>query len=161
MITRREFLALSTFAVAAPAWAKGTPTDRLGGPVFSEASQGAYTQGLLSRKHLEALVGSLFMVFLDDDAVAYMRLKKVGEFQATVPAPRANLTARPVGSPTAPPAISLESFYAQFDTGGIAIKQDSYLLDHGTLGRFTVFLVPSPDSAAERTCTATFTSFAS
>ena len=144
MTNRRQFLALSTFAVASSAWAKAAPADRLGGPVFSEASRGAYAQGLLTRKHLEALVGSLFMVFLDDDAVAYMRLKKVAEFPSSVSSANTNTTVKRVGVTATSSATAVESFY---------------VVDHGTLGRFAVLLVPSPESAPERTCTATFTSF--
>lgn len=146
MNTRRSFLRIvataATMAVSSPlAWAS-----RIGGKVFSPATLDGYAQGLLSYSSLEKHVGSLFMALLDDDQAAYMHLHSV---RAVEPETKG----RAVKARTA----AVPAFYtATFLTGGPAIPQSTYVLDHARLGRNAVFLVPGIDQQGRNLLIATF-----
>ena len=165
MSTRRRFLCLSSAVLASTAVPKAF-AQRQGMPVFSNASLGSYTQGSLSRARFEGLVGSSFRVFLEDGQVATLTLLKVENSSAT----RDTKTAGGEGShsaayvsgtatgtlaaPVRPTAA--QCFTVHFSTGGVVVPQDSYTVDHATLGSFSVFLVPGQDKNGGKTVTATF-----
>jgi hypothetical protein len=155
MSSRRTFLLRSAAVVTSAALPELLHAERLGGPTFSEASLGAYTQGLLTEAHFTGLKGSLFMAFLEDNQVAYMRLTDVKSGSASAatkaPVPTARNTPQVKAS-----AMQVSSFSLVFSTGWVRVPQGSYLLDHGTLGRFTVFLVEGLDEKGREACSATF-----
>lgn len=162
MATRRQFLASTSAVCAIAALPKSLLAQRLGGQVFTNASLGAYQQGLLTMENFKAVIGSTFKAFLDDASVAYLTLESV----TATPAPPA--PANPGAPPSQDGSTSMlrfarpvqaegDSFSLSFATGNTAIAQDTYLVDHGTMGRFAVFLVPgSAQSQGNLTCTATF-----
>jgi len=153
MSSRRQFLATSAAALAVVSLPKSLLAERLGGDVFTSASLGAYTQGILSQATFEGLIGTQFKAFLDNNAVAYLRLESVigGTSAETAPRLRGNVATPALRTS----ATQMVSFQVSFSTGGAKFGQGSYLLDHGTLGRFACFLVPS-SPAGGATCSATF-----
>jgi hypothetical protein len=154
MFSRRKFLATSTVALAAVSLPKSLLAERIGGEVFTSGSLGAYTQRMLTQTTFEGLIGTQFNAFLDNSAVAYMRLESVtAGFSAGAPVLKRGMpTVLQIPATT---AAQVESFQVTFSTGGANFPQGSYLLDHGTLGRFACFLVPSSPKGGV-TCSATF-----
>ena len=162
MSTRRSFLYLSSTSLAA-ALVPGTAlAQRVGGLVFTPGTLGAYAQGLLSQSSLESYVGTLFLAFLEHDTTAYMRLSQVIPLTAAPVSAQSPVNIRPssgvhsarLGS--AQPGM--QAYLAIFQTGGVMIPQDTYVLDHGRLGRFAVFLVPGIDTQGNPTAVASFAS---
>jgi hypothetical protein len=49
-----------------------------------------------------------------------------------------------------------ESSFSVLFSCDAPVQQQTYLLDHGTLGRFSVFLVPGAGAGGQPTCTASF-----
>ncbi len=166
MSNRRSFLKLSataaTSAMLLPklGWSQA---DRLGGPVFSNASVGAYQQGLITLVGFQKLVGSEFKAFLDNNEAAWLRLRQAVaiDYSLTPEKKKARLAAQQVIAPTgadltlARNPVQPDTFELRFDIRGPNFPQNSYLLDHGTLGRFVAYLQPSTPGR----CYATFTSF--
>ena len=133
-ISRRRFV-LSGAAVTVAATLPGSAlASRAGDEVFTNASVGIYAQGLLTAQHCKGLIGTLFMAFLEKQHVAYLRLQTVTTVE--IKSKR----------------VSYEAFHLSFSTGGVVLDQDSYLLDHGTLGRFALFVVPGLDAHGAPTC---------
>jgi hypothetical protein len=158
MPTRREFLAATSAACVLAALPKALLGQQAGGAVFSNASLGAYDQGILSLASFQGLVGSTFMAFLDDTCVAFLQL-----VSATAVASHARDAGSRIGTVAGarmqaprPTQNALDTFTLNFTTGTTALPQLTYLLDHGTLGRFAVFLVPGAELAGLQTCTASF-----
>ena len=151
MSTRRKFIVLSAAALSSAALPKHLLAERLGGPVFSNASIGAYEQGLMTPATFENLVGSEFRIFLEDYAVANLRLNSVTN-KVFGPTPERLKTRQaspklivPRGADLSISAAATQPTFFQLHfgvSGGRSFPQDSYLLDHGTLGRFVAFLVP-------------------
>jgi hypothetical protein len=164
MQTRRQFLVLSSAACAAAAAPKGLFAERLGGPVFSNASVGAYQQGIMTLANFQALVGSTFTTFLENDDVAYLQLRAATAVTnatptavaRTAPARGPQMAWIGPGAAVAAPAQLTETFALSFSNGGKAVPQGSYLMDNGTMGRFAIFLVPGTDAAGNPTSGATF-----
>jgi hypothetical protein len=161
MSNRRQFLASSAAAVTMAALPSSLFAERMGGKVFTNASLGAYAQGTMTQETFEGVVGSSFKIFLDDFRAAQLRLLSVTPLGAAAATATNNAapvikTRASVGrgtvAPVAPPKQQVTGFYLTFSIVGEAFPQDSYLLDHGTLGRFAVFLVPGGTG----NCTATF-----
>lgn len=123
--------------------------------IFSGANLGAFTQGLLTEANLQRVVGTLFMVFLDEYRVSYMRLREVS---ASSPPPLVNPeqvhVAPLVRKKTLVPGT--ESFLLVFNSDTELTSQGSYVVDHGTLGRFTLFMVPGGQGPGQTTCVCTF-----
>jgi hypothetical protein len=169
MFSRRSFLATcaATAAyIASPLRVLAQAAHRQGIPVFSPAALGAAKQGILTAAHFEQLVGSSFRAFLDNDVIAEIVLKRVfiptysSAYTATASVPSAGsprstlqTSARAVQTKSARP---VNSFYLTFNTGKICIPQDSYVLDHGVLGSFTVCLVPGQSVPGDQRAIATF-----
>lgn len=157
MSTRRQFLAASSAVCALSAlpqrlFAQFAPHD-----LFANGYVAAYTQGLLTQPNFEAVTGSRFTVLLDDGGYTYLTLESVTSLSpATVKsfARVTNTRASLAASQASIPAPQTESFSVQFSVSGAPLSQQTYLLDHGTLGRFSAFLVPSGGST--NTCTAIF-----
>jgi hypothetical protein len=157
MQTRRDFLAVSTAAVATAFLPASVLAQTSLPEVFSNANLGAYSQGLLTQASFERLIGSTFTVFVDTDLYAFLTLRSVTDMAAasTAPAtPAAKGTA--ISAPrskTANPKIT--SFFLNFSVAGSTFPQDTYTIDHGILGRFAALLVPGRPTAAP-SCGATF-----
>ncbi len=172
MSSRRSFLA--TFAavaayLASPLRLLAQAAHRQGIPVFSPAALGAAQQGILTASRFEQLVGSSFRAYLDNDVVAEIVLKRVAiptyssayVAAATTPpshAPRNTLQTSP-GSAKAKSARPVNCFYLTFNTGETYIPSDSYVLDHGILGSFTVGLAPGQSVPGDQRAIATFCTF--
>jgi hypothetical protein len=162
MHTRRQFLALSSAALAsaaAPKYLLAQAGDRLGPPPFSNAALGAGQQGQLTAANFEKLVGSSFHTFLDDNVVAEIVLRKVKVLTTS--------SASPINSPTGAPSrtgltasrrapITTNCFLLFFGTGSTLIPQDTYVLDSGIMGSFSVFLVPAQSVPGNQIAVATF-----
>lgn len=158
MSTRRHFLAVTAAAVTVAALPKSLFAERLGGDVFTNASLGAYAQGLLTQATFEKHIGSVFTAFLDDDAVGYLTLEKVvGQPTSPSMAAASSNTANQLRMPgtSATRQQQVTSFHLTFSTHAV-FSQGTYLLDHGILGRFAVFLVPGDSVKGNGSCGATF-----
>ena len=132
--------------------------ERLGIPVFSNAATGAYQQGLLSRARFTTLVGQSFRIFLDDDQVADLVLHKVMTQQDVALAARdgsaaSQLAVHKLAKRWPSPD---NCFMLVFHSGSTLVPQDSFVLDHATLGSFAVFLVPGSTTPGRATTIATF-----
>jgi hypothetical protein len=162
MNSRRQFLLASTAAIAGATLPRGLFAQRIGGSVYTNASLGAYTQGLLTQANFEKVVGSVFSLFLDNYVADSLLLRAVTSSPtsavASSAAEQAVSAIRPIGGPILPPrtigkvAQQPISFQLHFNVSGASFGQDTYLLDHGTLGRFAAFLVPGSPGK----CTASF-----
>lgn len=158
MQSRRHFLHLSSAVLAAALLPETLlAQSRAGIPPFSPAGLGAYQQGLLTRARFESLLGSSFRVFLDEGRVADLTLVKVTDPVAVLSASlpespqKADTLARLKQAYPSPD----QSFTLQFSCGNTLIPQDTYTVDHGTLGSFALFLVPG-GTAGNRTCGSSF-----
>jgi len=162
MQSRRRFLAASAATLAAAALPTGLLAEQLGPDVFTNASLGAYTQGLLTQAHFSALAGSVFTASLPDGSYRYLALRSV-DGTTTLPSRSTNASPRSITTPqiTLNTSVQVSVFYLIFDVQGDAIPQGSYLLDHGTLGSFVAFLVAGQTPAGTPTCVATFASLGS
>jgi hypothetical protein len=163
MNSRRDFLVTSSALLAGAAFPKALFAQRIGGEVFTNASLGAYTQGLLTQVNFEKVIGSVFTTFLDNGAAAYLLLRAVTASTTSVATASTTqqLTVSPRLTAVLPPrnpaaaAQQPTNFQLHFNITGPAFPQDTYLLDHGTLGRFAAFLVPGSTGK----CTASFCYF--
>ena len=159
MQTRRSFLSISAAMVAGaalPPLAAAQSSSRIGGEVFTLATLGAYQQNLLTKGGVEGLVGSIFMVFVDDGKVAYLTLVKVkglDELQADMSGDAKLLKKKDSAAVT-----RARGFVAIFDGETKKVPQGTYVVDHGRLGRVAMFLVPGRNEAGGTTVVATFTS---
>ncbi len=158
MSSRRRFLAASAATLAAAVLPKGLIAEKSGTSVFTSASLGAYTQGILTSANFSNQIGSVFTALQPDGTYAYLTLRSVQTF--TLASPTKPIAAPRVLSGTQPSTSSLavSSFQLTFDVQGAPLMQDTYLLDNGTLGSFAVFVVPGATSAGSPTCMATFAS---
>jgi len=164
MSTRRSFvvnLAAAAAYLASPRRLFAQSAARLGIPAFSPAALGASQQGNLNLARFQALIGSSFRAFLDDNEVVDIVLIKVSTMDAINAAEQATLPAanrskvKSAGRPPAPQSAGL-TFVVQFSSGNKYIPQDTYVLDNGTLGSFSVLLVPGAINAPAKTCSALF-----
>jgi hypothetical protein len=160
MSSRRQFLAATAATITLAALPKTLFAERLGGDVYTNASLGAYAQGLLTQATFEKHTGSVFTVFLENNAVGYLTLQKViglsTDSASSDAASRPGLPgmlAEQHSAATIQPQIT--SFHLTFSTKAV-FSQDTYLLDHGILGRFAAFLVPGDPVKGSGTCGATF-----
>jgi len=151
MSTRRHFLAATAATITLAALPKSLFAERLGGDVFTNASLGAYGQGLLTQATFEKHIGSTFTAFLDDNAVGYLTLEKV---VAQPTGTNASSELRLPGT-SATVQQQVTSFHLTFSTKAV-FPQGTYLLDHGILGRFAAFLVPGDPVKGNGSCGATF-----
>lgn len=171
MPTRRRFLSLSSASLVCASFAHsllGQASERLGIPVFSPAALGAAQQGQLTAANFQKLIGSSFHAFLDNDVVADIVLKRVfiptysSAYVATAAAPPVSpkgTLQMPVGAPKPKSARPVNCFYLTFNTGDTYIPSDSYVLDHGVLGSFTVGLAPGQSVPGDQRAIATFCTF--
>jgi len=169
MHNRRRFLVASAALVTGVTLPKSLFASRIGGDVFTSASLGAYSQGLLTQANFERVIGSQFTLFIEHNKVAYLRLRTVeslgpqtGEASSSQTSPavrRAKSPIVPVPGSTVP-SKQVGGFHLAFSTEGAAFDQGTYLVDHGTLGRFALFLVPGDPTHGNGSCGATFTSLA-
>jgi hypothetical protein len=160
MQTRRDFLAVTSAAMATAFLPESLLAQSRLPEVFSNANLGAYGQGLLTQATFERLIGSTFTVFVGTDLYAFLTLRSVTNLvpAASTAAPRTS-TPRPspASSPSSKAPIPITSFYVDFSIEGPVFPQDTYTLDHGILGRFAAFLVPGQSTGSEPRCGATFT----
>ena len=148
MLTRRHFLTSASALCVVSASPAFAGTSRPSEDVFTNASLGAYTQHLLTRAHSEKLLGTLFMVFVPDQDARYLYLHKVVALDTK---PREKSAVRPG-------EVKMGSFSLSFKGNGPTFPQGTYLVDHGTLGRFALFLVAGSITPGAVTFEATFTS---
>ncbi len=151
MSTRRQFFRLSSALLCATTL-PGVLFAEEDDVRFSSAGLGAYAQGLLVAASFEKVIGSTFRAKLPGYSYADLRLASVQVFQPAKPTVEAKPALR--GSKPAAPGATMTSFLLQF-TRTAALEQDSYVIDHGTLGMFTAFLVPG-EEAGLLTCSAVF-----
>lgn len=158
MRTRRDFLVNSTAVLVSPylhaSLAQSAPAQN----VFTNASLGAYQQGILTKAQFEARMGSLFMIFVDESNVLYTRLRAVTPYTAKAATKLPGRLIFPRPSLPAPPR-QIEAFTLVFDSDKPLPEQNSYLVDHATLGRFVIFLVPGFSPTGSPICTSVFSNF--
>jgi hypothetical protein len=168
MPTRRQFLVSSSAVCALSALPKSLRGQQQA--VFTNASIGAYEQGLMTLSNFQTLIGSMFMAILADGSPAYLTLasaKAVTMPTATTPtvgvaAPTGPtigvkaMVAQPSAAQAAPLLTTANSFQLVFLSGTAVLPQGSYLVDHATLGRFAVFLVPGTTATGAATVSANF-----
>jgi hypothetical protein len=161
MQSRRRFLAASAAAITAAALPKNLIAEQLGAgsTVFTNSSLGAYTQGLLTEPNFAAATSSVFTALMPDGTYRNLTLRSaanvtLGSAKSASSAPRITI----VGTPASGSAVPLSIFQLTFDVQGSSIPQGTYVLDHGTLGSFAVFLVAGQTAAGTPTCVATFVS---
>ncbi len=156
MKTRRDFLAVTTASLAAAMLPQTILGESRIPDVFSNANLGAYGQGLLTQATFERLIGSTFTAFVGTDLYAFLTLRSVTDLVAAATA-RGNSASKAVvvPAPRSKAATTITSFYLDFTVSGAPFAQATYTLDHGILGRFAAFLVPSKAATAP-SCGATF-----
>jgi hypothetical protein len=152
MKNRRQFvyLSLATVSVCVLRPLHGQMAET---QVFASGNVAAYDHGGLSETVFERHLGSVFTAYVGKTKVISLRLEKVNHVVAKTVPDRTGKAALP-GRPL--PAVTAYSLI--FDTDGREIPQDSYIVDHGVLGRFTVFLVPGISVSGKKTCIAYFSS---
>lgn len=159
MHDRRHFLLNSTALLAAVttrgAFAQQAATE----DAFSNATLGAYQQGILTQTQFEHEIGSLFMFFIKTTDVIYARLRSVTPYEGRPPA---NLTGRIITPRRATSSFTrqVNTFTLLFDCENPLPEQKSLIIDHATQGRFVMFLVPGTSSTRTPTCSGVFTTFA-
>jgi hypothetical protein len=100
------------------------------------------------------VLGSVFTAFLSDSNVAYLRLIKAEAFGAGAtaapnsPVARAQTVALSKVAGARKQMTEIDGFSLQFSVRGPMTEQGTFLLDHGTLGRMALFLVPGQESAS-------------
>jgi hypothetical protein len=154
MYNRRRFIILSSGLVAAAA----LPSKSFGsGPsesVFSQQSLGAFNQGTMIQSAFEAVQGSTFTAFLSGGGTAQLLLAKVEDLGAAAAALSSSLSTKkfsvsvPKGVAPTSQSTQVKGFLLQFSVNGPLTEQGTYLLDHGTMGRMALFLVPGAGSAS-------------
>ncbi len=146
MLTRRTFVAVGAAATLVRLSVKPLRASTRDNDVFSNATLGAYTQGILTQAHFETLRGDLFMILKDGGKAEYVRLAKVTALpDKTPPAKRGKV-----------PAPQFDAFFLTFTGVSPDFQQGSYVLDNGHLGRFACLLVPGRSEQGEATVGATF-----
>jgi hypothetical protein len=163
MPSRRRFLAASAATLAAAALPKRLIAEQLGANAFTNASLGAYAQGLLTEANFQKQVGSVFTAQRTDGSYGYLTLRSaqtvtVGANSAAKSNPSARIV---ISTPPAAAPMQVSTFALIFDVQGPAFDQGTYVLDHGILGSFAVFLVPGATPNGTPTCLATFSSLVS
>ncbi len=165
MSSRRTFLKASSLACAVSALHPMLHAQNAAVPdPFSNQNMEPYQEGLLTRSTFKAVLQSLFTLFLADGSTRTMRLvdvsdpvattvaspiQAVGSRTASAQKPRASAGSTPVALPD-------HSFTLSFDVAGGSFPQGTYTLDHATLGRLALFLVPASSDSAAMSCTAVF-----
>jgi hypothetical protein len=84
-------------------------------------------------------------VKLQDGTRAWLVLLRVEESNTTAFIDQASMAVRPPHARILPPRT--ESFAVHFYGAGASLGQDTYTVDHATLGTFDLFLVPSGPSS--------------
>ncbi|NYF80598.1 DUF6916 family protein [Granulicella arctica] len=167
MHNRRHFLVASAVLVTGAAFPTSLFASRIDDDLFTNTSLGAYSQGLLTQANFEHVIGSQFTLLLKNNDATHLYLRTVeplgpqggGAFSSqTSPAVRrAKSLTIPVPGSTGS-AKQVVGFHLTFSTESTTFDQGTYLIDHGTLGRFALFLVPGNQTPGS--CGATFTSLA-
>jgi len=159
--TRRSFLTLSWAAFASTLTpirlAAQALSSRSGPGVFSNAALGAYQQNELTFQRFQALVGSTFHAFLENHKVIEVTLLSAVAIAPHVSTGNAVLDrSQAISMPVSPLPPTGKCFVLRFSTGSTVVPQGSYVLDSGTIGSFTVFLVSGNAGVGRLTSSATF-----
>jgi len=127
-ISRRGFLVAGQTLLAAAAF----PTKFFGASTseFGSTNLDSWTKGTF-----EPLVNSSFAVRSGAQTVAWFTLLSVEDMKAPAQAagPKALAT----------PPVFIDTFALQFHGTGETLRQGTYELEHRSLGRFSLFVVPS------------------
>lgn len=116
--------------------------------MFNNQNLGAYVQGTLTRTAFEAVIGTPFTLFLPNGSAPWLTLRSVvGQtYTAAATAQGTPMPAALARSVAATPQVV--SFELHFDFNGAAFPEDSYQLDHGTMGRMVMMVgAPGPGKA--------------
>ena len=155
MSTRRSFLKVSTAACAVSALPANLFAQAPSNNPFTNANLAPYAQGILNKSAFDAVLNSVFTVFTPA-GTAYMRLIRVEELNGTAFATASHAAPTlATGRATATPTSAGYNFHLSFAVSGPTIAQGTYTVDHASLGRFALFVVPggTPDA---QTAGATF-----
>lgn len=163
MSNRRQFLAASAASLVAASMPRLLLAERNVSDPFANAYLGAYQQGLLTISTFQGLVGGEFRMFLEDGTVTNLRLTQVIDHNVVQNASASSSqvrgtavvlqgSARTTQNALTKPPVQLAQFSAVFSHSASSFTQDTYVLDHARLGRFSAFVVPN----SNQTCTVTF-----
>ncbi|HKV94334.1 MAG TPA: hypothetical protein VJW20_17430 [Candidatus Angelobacter sp.] len=102
----------------------------------------AALQGM-AREQFAGMVGTNFKVIMPDDAQpVWITLQAVEDFPEIAPVNPASFAVPIKRSSVAPVAPSSSGFFLKFG-GSTPVAQGTYLLEHGSLGQFALFIVPA------------------
>jgi hypothetical protein len=141
IVSRRNFLVTGQTLLAAAVLPR-----KFFGAVASSgfgSSEGANLDAFTKDTFLP-LVNSTFAVGSDSTTKAYFTLLSVEDMNSETPMPDASVTVPPIQANTAPPMI--DTFVLHFYATGDTLEQGTYELEHDTLGRFPLFVVPAGPS---------------
>jgi hypothetical protein len=124
--------------------------------VFTHASLGGYLSGTMTEAAFMKLIGSVFTAFSAKGVLSHLTLQAVQDNAAQGEAAVAGAAKNPVRPSTKTATTATSGFSLSFLIAGAPIKQGTYLLDHGTMGSFAVFLVPGGEGHGPETCAAVF-----
>lgn len=158
-VSRRIFLHQGVLAAvacaASPVFALGSQRSVGGsedtGPLSKQPSIGgsnnwqdhtAALQGM-SREQFAGVVGTNFKIILPDNAQpVWITLQAVEDLPEIVPVNPASFAVPIKQSAVVPVAPSTNGFLLKFG-GSTPVAQGTYLLEHGSLGSFALFIVPA------------------
>lgn len=159
MHNRRKFLVTSSALLAGITLRTGLAQRLASEDTFTNATLGAYQQGILTQPQFEHRIGSLFMFFSNTMDVVYARLRSVTPYELNAPAKLPGRMVTP-HAPIRSLTRQVNTFTLLFDCENQLPAQKSLIADHATLGRFVMFLVPGTSSSGTPTCSSVFTNFA-
>lgn len=138
-VTRRQVFRLGQALLAAAA----IPAKIFGAPPRSDLSE-AEADLLYSKDRFLTAVNSSFAVRSDSAARSWLVLLNVEDSTPDPAAYQVPLAVRPKTPLT--PSPKLNTFALRFYGAGEPLSQGAYELEHATLGRFSLFVVPSGTS---------------
>lgn len=138
-ISRRKFLGTGTLAVlsaAVPLKAAAEVLDRPGlSSDFSSTSNSAQPSALLNQQAFSNCLGSEFRIADREGARIRAKLIEVYDWKPKLAKQSKGLVSKPI--------VPKECFSAVFlAPPGARLLQHTYTIEHGTLGKFSLFLVP-------------------
>jgi len=151
-LTRRLFVRSATLSVLAGAAMPAVRALPLNSDDDDAGDNSAvFSPGMLAV--FEHLVGEKFAISRSGRRLGRLTLISAQAFQTPAPA-RNNV--RMVGQVPTAKSRSLVGFNLRFQGSGGLLPQDTYLLEHASLGNFRLLLVPAAPEATPHTYTAVF-----
>jgi hypothetical protein len=135
--SRRSFLVAGQTLLALAAM----PVKFFGAAASSFAWSKAAQLALLTRETFLPLLNSSFAVRSGLLTTTWLSLLSVEDMNQKPPAPAIPMAVQPSAAKTVPPKV--DTFALRFHLIGEPLRQGTYELEHDSLGRFPLFIVPS------------------